>query len=231
MIHFFDIDIAKRYGVLSAVLLQNLQHWIEKNKANGKNFFDGHYWTYNSRKAFTELFPYATARQVDTALKKLIDDGVIITGNYNTSAYDRTLWYAITEKGISILQKCKMENTKNANGKDENVTPIPNINTIINTNINTNMGQSPPKRFTAPVLEEVKAYCVERKNNVDAERFIDYYTANGWKVGKNPMKDWKAAVRSWERNDFGKPKTAETEHSFDLDDFFNSAVDKARRQI
>ena len=227
MIHFFDIDIAKRYGVLSAVLLQNLQHWIEKNKANGKNFFDGHYWTYNSRKAFTELFPYATTRQVDTALKKLIDDGVIITGNYNTSAYDRTLWYAITEKGNSILQKCKMENTKNANGKDENVTPIPNIN----TNINTNMEQSPPKRFTAPALEEVKAYCVERKNNVDAERFIDYYTANGWKVGKNPMKDWKAAVRSWERNDFGKPKAAGTEHSFDLDDFFNSAVDKARRQI
>ena len=227
MIHFFDIDIAKRYGVLSAVLLQNLQHWIEKNKANGKNFFDGHYWTYNSRKAFTELFPYATTRQVDTALKKLIDDGVIITGNYNTSAYDRTLWYAITEKGNSILQKCKMENTKNANGKDENVTPIPNIN----TNINTNMEQSPPKRFTAPALEEVKAYCVERKNNVDAERFIDCYTANGWKVGKNPMKDWKAAVRSWERNDFGKPKAAETEHSFDLDDFFNAAVDKAKRQI
>ena len=91
--------------------------------------------------------------------------------------------------------------------------------------------KKPPKRFTAPSLEDVKEYCAERKNNVDAERFINYYTANGWKVGKNPMKDWKAAVRSWERNDFGKPKTAGTEHSFDLDDFFNSAVDKARRQI
>ena len=89
----------------------------------------------------------------------------------------------------------------------------------------------PRKRFTAPTLEEVKEYCSERKNNVDAERFIDYYTANGWKVGKNPMKDWKAAVRSWERNVFGKPKAAETEHSFDLDDFFNSAVDKTRSQI
>lgn len=88
-----------------------------------------------------------------------------------------------------------------------------------------------PKRFTAPSLEDVKAYCAERKNNVDAERFINYYTANGWKVGKNPMKDWRAAVRSWERNDFGKPKTAETEHSFDLDDFFNAAVDKSRSQI
>lgn len=54
-------------------------------------------------------------------------------------------------------------------------------------------------RFSPPTIDEVQAYCQERKNNVDAERFIDYYTSNGWKVGKNPMKDWKAAVRTWER--------------------------------
>lgn len=60
-------------------------------------------------------------------------------------------------------------------------------------------------RFIPPTLDEVKAYCQERKNNVDCERFINYYTANGWKVGKNPMKDWKAAIRTWERADDGKP--------------------------
>lgn len=87
----------------------------------------------------------------------------------------------------------------------------------------------PPKRFTAPTLEEVKEYCAERKNGVDAARFVNYYTANGWKVGKNPMKDWKAAVRTWERNDFGKPKTAETEHSFDLDEFFNASVERSKQ--
>ena len=57
------------------------------------------------------------------------------------------------------------------------------------------------KRFTAPTKEEVIAYCKERGNRVDPERFIDYYTSNGWKVGKNPMKDWKAAVRTWERSE------------------------------
>lgn len=57
------------------------------------------------------------------------------------------------------------------------------------------------KRFTPPSLEEVEAYCRERGNSVDAERFIDYYTSNGWKVGKNTMKDWKAAVRTWEKSD------------------------------
>lgn len=56
-------------------------------------------------------------------------------------------------------------------------------------------------RFTPPTLDEVKTYCFERNNNVDAQRFIDYYTSNGWKVGRNAMKDWKAAVRNWERDD------------------------------
>ncbi len=65
------------------------------------------------------------------------------------------------------------------------------------------------KRFVPPTREEVQAYCLERKNNVDAERFIDYYTANGWQVGKNKMKDWKAAVRTWEKNNINdKQKSA-----------------------
>lgn len=59
-----------------------------------------------------------------------------------------------------------------------------------------------PKRFKPPSVDEVRAYCRERKNMVDAEKFIDYYTSNGWKVGKNNMKDWKAAVRTWERNGY-----------------------------
>lgn len=56
-------------------------------------------------------------------------------------------------------------------------------------------------RFTPPTVEEVRAYCMERGNSVDADRFHSYYTSNGWKVGKNPMKDWKAAVRTWEKDD------------------------------
>lgn len=67
-------------------------------------------------------------------------------------------------------------------------------------------------RFTPPTLEEVKNYCKERNNNVDAERFIDYYTSNGWKVGKNSMKDWKAAIRTWERSNT-KETTKKSEFS------------------
>lgn len=56
------------------------------------------------------------------------------------------------------------------------------------------------KNFKKPTVEEVRAYCEERSNGIDPQSWIDHYTANGWKVGKNPMKDWKAAVRTWERN-------------------------------
>lgn len=55
-------------------------------------------------------------------------------------------------------------------------------------------------KFSKPSLEDVRKYCEERKNNVDSQQWIDHYTSNGWRVGKNPMKDWKAAVRTWEKN-------------------------------
>jgi hypothetical protein len=56
--------------------------------------------------------------------------------------------------------------------------------------------------FIKPLLSDVVAYCCERKNNVDAQKFLDYYESNGWKVGKNPMRNWQAAVRTWEKNAF-----------------------------
>lgn len=67
-----------------------------------------------------------------------------------------------------------------------------------------------PKRFVPPTPEEVNTYCRERNNGIDGSEFCDFYTSKGWKVGKNPMKDWKAAVRTWERSrkqSIPQPKT------------------------
>lgn len=70
------------------------------------------------------------------------------------------------------------------------------------------------KHFVPPTVDEVRAYCKERGNNIDAESFVDYYTSTGWLVGKKPMKDWKASVRTWERNERrqgnARPDTAAT---------------------
>jgi hypothetical protein len=65
---------------------------------------------------------------------------------------------------------------------------------------------SPKKRFTPPTLAEVAAYCQERGGIVDPHAFVDHYTANGWMVGKTPMKDWRASVRTWERNSRDGPQ-------------------------
>jgi len=64
---------------------------------------------------------------------------------------------------------------------------------------NNSVAKTP--RFTPPSLDDVKKYCKERNNDVDAERWFDFYTAKNWMIGKNKMKDWKAAVRTWEKND------------------------------
>lgn len=64
------------------------------------------------------------------------------------------------------------------------------------------------KRFIPPTLEQVKEYCKERNNNVNAERFIDFYSSKGWYVGKNKMKDWKACVRTWEEKKPQEKKSA-----------------------
>lgn len=75
---------------------------------------------------------------------------------------------------------------------------------ITKKNKTEDMGaDKPPTRhqFLPPTVEEVRAYCTEKGYDIDPDRFVDYYTSNGWKVGKNPMKDWKAAVRSWSRKE------------------------------
>lgn len=64
---------------------------------------------------------------------------------------------------------------------------------------------TPKKRFIPPSADEVRAYCRERRNNVDPDRFVDFYASKGWKVGKETMKDWKAAVRTWEHGRADKP--------------------------
>lgn len=87
-------------------------------------------------------------------------------------------------------------------------TDINNINVINNKNSNVDSvggvktAPPPTKRFQKPSLKEVVAYCKERNNTIDPEKFYDHYESNGWKVGSNSMKDWKATVRKWERTEY-----------------------------
>ena len=72
------------------------------------------------------------------------------------------------------------------------------------------------KRFVPPTVDQVREYCEERGNGVNPQRFVDYYSSNGWMVGKNKMKDWKAAVRTWEQKEksYGKPAAQKNSNPF-----------------
>lgn len=143
MNYSFDVDVATKYGVNEAILIGNLQFWLLKNKANKTHCYDDRTWTYNSIQAFATLFPFWTAKQVRRVLDSLISKEVIVTGNYNKSAYDRTLWYAFNDESKWLGGFAQNENSKSPNGKidlpiwangnAQKGEPIPNINTDINT--------------------------------------------------------------------------------------------------
>lgn len=122
MIYSFETEYAKKYGVEEAILLQNFIFWINKNKANNVHFYEGKYWTYNSKKAMLELFPFWSESQLKRIINSLISQGVLITGNFNKSPYDKTTWYALE---ISIGRFQPIDETELTNREDETDQPIP----------------------------------------------------------------------------------------------------------
>lgn len=148
-----------------------------------------------SNNYFAELFG-ETDVSISRKLKKLADRG------YLTINYERRGCEIISRKiRLTKLLTDDYQNcysTINQNVKENN-------NNKENNNINIIIKESKKntyKCFTKPTIDDIKLYCEERGNKIDAEYFYDYYESKGWKVGKNsPMKDWKAAIRLWEKND------------------------------
>lgn len=136
------------------------------------------------------------------------ESGVVVIKHWKIHNYIRNDRYKPT---IYKEEKALLVEKENKAYTEKEIVGIPNgyqMDTQVRLELgkdsieldNNKSGKPTRTRFIPPSREEVQAYCLERNNNVDAERFIDYYTSNGWMVGKNKMKDWKASVRTWERN-------------------------------
>ena len=221
MIFSFDEEIAKEVGVNAAIILDKFAWWIRQNEANGRNFRDGRYWTYNSAKALTSMFPFFNAKQIGRILKKLINDGYLMTGSYNKIAFDRTLWYALTEKGERLMKDKEMDFPKMGNeksqkwemGNPKNGKPIPvstnntpsiKTDSSVSADTPTTPPKKPKKKFVPPSYEEVKAYIDEKRLNVDAQKFYDYYEAGDWHDGNGKaVKSWKQKCLTWDKHDTG----------------------------
>ena len=128
-------------------------------------------------------------------LNEMVSKGLIIkktSGRFNFYVTNYNYVCNTAEPPVSVQhpERCQIDT-------ETSVTQTPNN---INNNINDTISV---KRFVKPNVEEIEHYCKERNNSVDAQQFFDYYESKGWKVGKSPMKDWKASVRTWEKNDYG----------------------------
>jgi predicted phage replisome organizer len=160
-------------------------------------------------------------QMVETALKlfssrpfqliELTDDGLIYIPNWekhqNIEGMDK-----IREQN-RIRKINQRERQKQLMSRDIHVTSQQNHATDIDKELDIDIETKKKdivraKRFTPPSLNDVQAYCTERQNGIDAAKWFNHYTANGWKVGKNKMQDWKAAVRTWEQNVKGGSNSA-----------------------
>lgn len=129
MTHSFKVALAKEFGIEEAILIHNFYYWIKENKANDRNYFDGRFWTFNSQKAYAEWFSYLSEGKIKRIINNLVEKGILMKGNYNLNQYDRTNWYAFTDIGLAIVQKCYLDELKMTNGRVESSQPIPDNKT------------------------------------------------------------------------------------------------------
>jgi len=193
-------QLARQVGLKAVVLLADL---ISK-----ENYFiikgtikEG--WFFNTSKNI-ERDTTLTNYQQKKAIKKLEEIGFIETSLKGMPA---TLHFKILENKISTYLKTSFKETSK---QDLKKLKTNKNKEIIITNKNNNK---------KPSVEEIKDYCLERNNGIDAEQFFDFYESKGWLVGKNKMKCWRAAVRTWEKR---KQKTTTSKIDQQLDNYNNA---------
>ena len=174
----FNKELARQVGLKEAILLADLISKEEYFIANGMT--DG--WFFNTEANIekdTTLTPY----QQRKCLKTLKTNLVLET----------------KRKGIPAKQYFKIN-------EQQVIKLLNNLSATNLTSINKNKEiRIINKLFTIPTISEVEIYCLERKNNIEAESFINFYDSKGWMVGKNKMKDWRACIRTWEMREKKKP--------------------------
>ena len=109
--HSFGVELATKYGITEALLLSYFRYYIEsaEKKQEPDKFHDGRYWTYASTRELARRFPYINRIKLLRAIQHLVDEKLIIKGNFNKLAWDKTSWYAFTEKGLQELEVVQNE--------------------------------------------------------------------------------------------------------------------------
>lgn len=135
---------------------------------------------------------------VMSQLDELEERGYLVRNQVRIDGKIAGVEYIVSETRMSEKPYAENQHTENQHTE---ITPL----SITNIS-NTEESNTKRYRFVKPTIEEVEAYINEKGYDIDAHKFIDYYNANGWRVGKNPMRDWQATVRNWARNNYQSDK-------------------------
>lgn len=139
--------VAARYGLEEAIFLDSIMYWWRENRANGRNYKDGRWWTYNSVRAFADLLPWWSPKQIRRIIDSCRDKGAILAGDYNSDRRDRTLWYTPSDELLDLYGiqdtadnagRCNRPNgqagcTEGASSPAQTGEPLPCSNHVDNT--------------------------------------------------------------------------------------------------
>ncbi len=195
MYHAFDVDVAKEYGVDEAIMIANFQFWISHNATNRKNYYDGKFWTFNSYKALSLLFPYFSEKQIRRIVNSLVTNGILITGNYNDREYDNTTWYAFAdeEKWLSEIPIAQLgmgptQTGRGGAGKGRGAAqmgqPIPDTNSVINSDTLSPPVGGEPGQVNFIIVPSGSESEEKKKTPAKKEK-------------KDPEQHWPALVKVW----------------------------------
>ena len=192
MNHSFNVEIAKKYGIEKAILIENFYFWVIKNKANKKNIHEGRAYTYNTAEALSELFPYIKTRKIASILREMeYEDNLILSGQF--MKYDRTKSYTLSDIALPYFESSniqKLNNETYQNDTMENQKKVSCLNTDINQNINTIINTDKEPQIATQLDDDcytLSTLLYELHHKVDNKYHITFAQHKNWALDINKI--------------------------------------------
>lgn len=168
----FDEDLAVKYGINEAILINIIAYWVKLNTVNKRNFYEGRYWTYNSITAFTEIFPFWSRETIKRTIAHLKDENLILTSNFSDDRFKRVNYYSLSDRGMELLWKTHTREAQNE--QDSMLKMSQSVDTTNTINIDNTVDTTKETNTASPVLT--------------AEEKIDLLFEEFWKAYPNRRK-------------------------------------------
>ncbi len=172
MITTFDEQLAIDFDVESAIFIQSLAQWTRRNAAHNHNFHKGRYWSYNTYDALTKIFPYWSKKQIERLTVKCVSHGLMLKDNFNQKKYDKTCWYALTDKALMYFPYLSsLISSQSSEATPEIGNAVPEIGKAIPTllptsNSNTTITNSSSKSKSTELMRDmIQVYREEFPDN------------------------------------------------------------------